>query len=66
MRTIIGRNFIVKNAENFSEHNAKFHLKIPYRDREIVKKAKRCHSFMTTLTMFTQNQNPPINFVGTI
>jgi len=35
---MIGRNFIVKSAKKFSEHNAKkIRLKIPYNYREIIK-----------------------------
>jgi len=33
-------------------------LKIPYHYREIVKNAKCFHSVMTSMIMFTQNQNP--------
>jgi len=36
----------------------KFRMKIPYRYREIVKKTKCFHSVMTSMTMFTQSQNP--------
>jgi len=36
-RTMIGRNSIVKDSENFSEHKAKKCLNIPYRCRENLK-----------------------------
>jgi len=37
---MIGRNSIVKSAENFSEHNAKNRMKISYQYRENKKKRK--------------------------
>jgi len=55
---VIKGNSIVKSAESFPEHNAKIHLKIPYRYREIVRKPKRFHPVMTSMTMFTSIQNP--------
>jgi len=57
------RNFIVKNAENFSEHNAKnfaensFPLPINRQNTEMIS------LFITSLTMFTQSQIQS-NFVG--
>jgi len=37
---MIGRNFTVKGAENFFEHNAKTPFKNSFRYREIIKKRK--------------------------
>jgi len=55
---MIGRNSIVKNEKNFTEQNAK---NLPL-CREIKKKTKIFHSVMTSMTMFSPNQNL-FNFV---
>jgi len=56
--TTIDRNIIIKSAKDFSEHNAKFLIEIPYRHRGIVKKkTKGLNSVMTSMTIFTLNQN---------
>jgi len=56
---MIGRNFIVKNREIFSEHNAKnFAQKFLTITKKLSKKTKW---FRSVMTMFIHSQNP-INF----
>jgi len=54
-----GRNFIVKSAEKFSEHDTKNSLENSLHYRKIVKKPKIFHSvmIMTSMTMLTPKQN---------
>jgi len=59
------RNSIVKMRKIFLSATQKFSLKIPYCYQEIVTIPKRFHSFMKSMTLFPQSQNPP-NFVRII
>jgi len=62
---MIGRNFILKIAENFSEHNEKIRLKIPHPIQEFAKKNETIsltYDVNDQLTMRTQSKSPS-NFV---
>jgi len=55
-------NFYCKNAEKFSERNAKHLSENSITLPKNHKKTKIFHSVMTSMTMLTPNQNP-FNFV---
>jgi len=51
---MVGKNYIVKNSENFSEHNAKISPENSLPLPKVVKNEK-IYSVMTSMTKFTQS-----------